>query len=343
MDHHDLTDAWMRVDVAQERARAWWCGSKGRRLNIMLVSLVVLALFFYMSFLSAPASFPDNDIVTIERGDSLNMVSENLKREHIVRSGVLLKAFVVLLRGQGNVFAGDYLFDRPESVITVARRITTGEFGLDPARISIPEGASVREMAVILDRRLPRFNPQIFIKNAVPLEGYLFPDTYFFLPNTTEEAVIETMLDNFKNKFAEIEEEFIAFGRPIEEVVVMASLLEKESHDFEDKQGIAGVLWERLRIGMPLQVDATFLYINGKSTFELTLDDLQGNESPYNTYKFKGLPPGPIASPGLDSLLAAVTPKEHDYLFYLADNNNVTYFSETYAEHLRKKRLYIGR
>ena len=131
------------------------------------------------------------------------------------------------------------------------------------------------------------------------------------------------------------------FNKPLDDVVVMASLLEKEANEFKDRRKIAGVLWKRLEIGMPLQVDATFVYFLGKNTFELTLADLQ-TESPYNTYINKGLPPTAIANPGLDSLRAAVTPDENDYFFYLADYDGVTHFSETYAEHLRKKRKYLG-
>ena len=122
----------------------------------------------------------------------------------------------------------------------------------------------------------------------------------------------------------------------------MASILEREAHDLEDRRMIADVLWRRLELGMPLQVDATFLYTLGKTTFDLTDADLEGDD-PYNTYVNKGLPPGPIGSPSLESILAAVTPIKSDYLYYLADKNNVTYYSETYEEHLQKKRKYLGR
>src|SRR3989344_2430003 len=103
---------------------------------------------------------------------------------------------------------------------------------------------------------------------------------------------------------------------------------------------IAGVLWNRLDEGMLLQVDAAFLYFLGKATFQLTTADLE-SDSPYNTYRYKGLTPGAIGNPSLNSILAAVTPVKHQYLYYLADKNGITHYSKTYAEHLRKKRLYI--
>ena len=121
----------------------------------------------------------------------------------------------------------------------------------------------------------------------------------------------------------------------------MASIVEREARDPEDRRMIAGVLWNRLSRGMALQVDVTFLYTIGKGTFQLTTKDLT-NDSPYNTYVHKGFPPTPIGSPSLDSLLAAAVPTKNSYLYYLADHSGVTYFSKTYQEHLRKKRLYLG-
>ena len=122
----------------------------------------------------------------------------------------------------------------------------------------------------------------------------------------------------------------------------MAWILEKEAHTTFDRRMIAGVLWRRLKIDMALQVDVAFLYSIGRSTFSLTNADLKDADDPYNTYVHKGLPPGPIGSPSLSSLRAAVTPIDEGFLFYLADGNNVTHYSKTYEEHLRKKALYLG-
>ena len=122
----------------------------------------------------------------------------------------------------------------------------------------------------------------------------------------------------------------------------MASLLEEEAATLEDRQIIAGILWRRMAAGMPLQVDAVFPYIIGKNSFELTTNDLK-TDSPYNTYTNRGLPPGPITNPGLDSILAAVTPQKTSYVYYLSDHDGNFHYSTTYEQHLQAKAKYLGR
>ena len=129
-------------------------------------------------------------------------------------------------------------------------------------------------------------------------------------------------------------------GKTLREVVIMASLLEKEAAKTEDRRMVAGILWKRISIGMPLQVDAVFPYIIGKNTFDLTRADLKV-DSPYNTYKYKGLPVGPIANPGLDSMVAAMTPVKSNYIFYLTDMQSKFHFSVTYAQHLANQKKYL--
>ena len=160
------------------------------------------------------------------------------------------------------------------------------------------------------------------------MEGYLFPDTYLFLPGAETEQIIGTMRDNFKKKAGDI----------AQDIVIMASLIEKEVPASDDRRIVSGILWKRLEIGMPLQVDAVFPYITGKR--EVLLDDLKIN-SPYNTYLYKGLPPGPIANPGLDAIEAARNPKETPYLYYISGKDGKTHFAKTYEEHLKNKEKYL--
>ena len=195
-------------------------------------------------------------------------------------------------------------------------------------------------MARMFGYYLERFDTSRFLEAAQPIEGFLFPDTYFFMPNTTDEQVVKAMRENFDTHVKLLSREIVAFGKPLEEVVIMASLLEREAHNTEDRRIIAGVLWNRIKRDMLLQVDAAFLYTLGKGTFDLTAADLKSDD-PYNTYVNKGLPPGAIGSPSLDSLRAAVTPVQHDYLFYLADHENVTHYAKTYEEHLANKGKYL--
>jgi len=120
----------------------------------------------------------------------------------------------------------------------------------------------------------------------------------------------------------------------------MASIIEKESLNGDERQIVSGILWKRISLGMPLQVDATFLYINGKASAELTKDDLN-IDSPYNTYRNKGLPPGPINNPGLDAIVAALYPKDSPYLYYLHDKKGKVHYAKTFNEHVANKRKYL--
>ena len=196
-------------------------------------------------------------------------------------------------------------------------------------------------MARIFSSRLMRVSEERFSELARGEEGYLFPDTYFFLPNASEENIIHAMRQNFDSQIQKIAGEIVSFGKPLSEIVIMASLLEKEARTHDDRRLIAGVLWRRLTLHMPLQVDAAFLYILGKNTFQLTNVDLK-TDSPYNTYRYTGLPIGPINSPSMSALRAAATPIDRGYIYYLADLSGITHYSKTYQEHLRKKSLYLG-
>ncbi len=148
------------------------------------------------------------------------------------------------------------------------------------------------------------------------------------------------MHQTFKKRIATLTSEVEKFGKPVSEIVILASLLEEEASTSEDRRIVSGILWKRLSMGMLLQVDATFQYINGKGSLELTLDDLK-IDSPYNTYKYKGLPPTPISNPGLDSIRAAVIPTKTNYLYYLSERDGTMHYATTFAEHLRNKARYL--
>ncbi|KKW19452.1 MAG: Aminodeoxychorismate lyase [Parcubacteria group bacterium GW2011_GWA2_51_10] len=317
-----------------------WREHANRRTIITLVLFGAIALYAYLSIIRPPDNFPIAILVTVEENMPLTAVAEMLEEGGVVRSSFALRFVVAATGHEQNVRAGDYLFKEPKDLFSVARAISIGAFGLEPLRIRIPEGATTKDMEKIFSLQLQRFDEENFRVLAFPLEGFLFPDTYFFLPNATEELVVRTMRQNFDTHIVELEEEIAAFGRPLPEVVTMASLLEKEARKYEDRRKIAGVLWNRLDKGMLLQVDAAFLYTLGRTTYDLSTEDL-ASDTPYNTYRYKGLPPGPIGSPSIDSLRAAIDPAKHSYLYYLADRKGTTYYSKTYEEHLQKKRRYI--
>ena len=298
--------------------------------------LVVFGYFFW----NYPTNFPINTLVSVEKGVTIRQTADFLEQKNFITSPFWFIALNRALSGGRGVLAGDYFFGRPQNLFTISRRLARGDFGLTPVVVFIPEGSSVKEIAVILGKTLPSFDEEEFIKKAKDKEGYLFPDTYHFPQNIKPNAVIEAMEKNFNDKIVALNEKISAFGKPLKEVMVMASLLEEEARKLETKQMIAGILWKRLKMDMPLQVDASFQYVNGKNSFTLTTEDL-ATDSPYNTYTRKGLPPGPITNPGLDSILAAVTPTESKYLFFLTDKNGVMRYAVTHAQHVANKEKYL--
>ncbi|MBI2618424.1 endolytic transglycosylase MltG [Candidatus Kaiserbacteria bacterium] len=328
-----------RARFAYLCSKALFFGTRKRKTVFFAALFILYAAYF--NFFTAPASFPVGHIVTIEKGMTIEDIGVLLQSEDVIRSSVLFRISTMLLNGERNAHAGDYYFEKQAGVFPIAFRITHGEFGLEQIIVRIPEGFTVKEIAGKLSSSLDTFDGQLFISLAKADEGYLFPDTYHFLPNVSEQEVFRVMKETFNRRMESIASEIEAFGKPRDSVVIMASILEREAHDAETKRKIAGVLWSRIALGMPLQVDASFVYILGKGTAELSLDDLK-IDSPYNTYLYAGLPPGPISNPGLDSLRAAVTPIESNYLYYLADKNGVTHFSETFEEHKRKKVEFLN-
>jgi len=315
-------------------------------LKIASVGLIIIFIFgiFYGLFWRSPRPFPDQALVTIERGESLTQVANSFEDQHIILSSFWLKAVVVLMGGQKKVVAGDYYFPSAVSVFRVALMIHSGEFGLIAKKITLPEGTSSFEMANILEKQLPHFSTQDF-ENEVKdnnYEGYLFPDTYFFMPNTKADDAIGMMRENFTRQIEPYQNDILKSKKSLDDIIKVASIIEKEANgSIEAKRIVSGILWKRLRLGMPLQVDSPFVYYNGKNSFTLTKDDMKENE-PYNTYVNKGLPPTAISNPGIESIKAAIAPTNTDYLYFLSDKNGGMHYSTTFAEHKTNRGLYLN-
>jgi len=312
-----------------------------RYFGLAVLGAFIILIIGYFAIFTAPRDFPSGTLVSIEKGMTLGEISTRFEERSVIHSPVLFSALVRMIAGDGGALAGDYYFPIPESVWGAAVRITRGEYGLDPVRVVIPEGATIVEISEVLDWKLPSFPARTFLKLTEGKEGFLFPDTYFFLPNVEPKQVIEVMKDNFDSRIADLSEEIVFSGKNIEEIITMASILEKEALTYEDKEIISGILWKRISIGMPLQVDAPFVYGIGKNTFDLTKTDLI-TDTPYNTYTNKGLPPGPIANPGLDSIVAALRPVETPYFFYLSDRKGNMHYGRDFEEHKRNRVRFLN-
>jgi UPF0755 protein len=313
--------------------------SKPSRLFLLLT--IVIVLFSIIAMCSQPPlSFPTASVLEVKQGATLTSVSRTLKEGGFIRSKTLFKSYATLLAGDTGVKAGSYWFPRPQTAYELAQRLVEGREEQAPVVLTVPEGSSVADIARIATKEMPAFDAKAFLALAKGKEGYLFPDTYHVSAHVTPEALINAMEENFTDKVLSIESQRQEFGGKLEDVITMASILEGEARLPETRQIVAGILWKRLSIGMPLQVDTTFKYINGKTSEELTLADL-AIDSPYNTYKYKGLPPTPISNPGLGAILAAVTPTPTDYFYFLTDKDGVMHYAKTLAEHAANKAKYL--
>jgi len=318
-------------------------GFRGGRRRLLLASLLgvlFLVAALWQVFAAAPSNFPLDTLVRVQKGTSISQASNELEEKGVVGSSLMLKVLVKIFGGSRGVTAGDYVFHTPKNVFGVARSLISGAYGVELRKITIPEGTNVTQIAGMLDTFLIDFDAEAFIAKAKPFEGYLFPDTYYFYENASPDTVIETMRNNFEIQLKEVAPQIAAYGRDLDDVIIMASLIEEEARTNETRRTIAGILWKRLDKGMPLQVDAVFQYLIGKGSADLTLDDLALN-SPYNTYTHKGLPPGPITNPGLNAIINTVTPIATPYYFYLSDEDGEMHYAATFELHKRNKERYI--
>jgi UPF0755 protein len=311
-----------------------------RKKRVYGVLVSVLIVFIYGLFFLAPPQFPVGKVITISEDASTAATIEQLKDENIIGSEIVLKALLRITGSDRNIHAGKYLFSEPVGVGTVYYRITNGVSGIPVVRVTFPEGVTAREMGEILKTRIKGYDSETFVSLAKPYEGYLFPDTYALYGDISPQDLIELLRETFVLKTKDLQEEVATSGHSLEEIVIMASLLEKEAKSTEDRQIVSGILWSRIRGEMALQVDAVFGYIKNQDTYHPSLDDLEV-DSPYNTYLHRGLPPGAIANPGLDALLAALRPIETDYVYYLTGTDGTMHYAETFEEHKANRERYL--
>ncbi len=306
----------------------------------LFVVLVILFVSFIRSRIAAPAEFPVPYQLTIETGQTLFSISRELADAKAIRSPRVFEIFMVALGSEKRVSDGVYYFDRPASALEIALRISGRQFGIDRKRVTFPEGFSTKQIGDRLGATFEGFDTTLFMTLAKGNEGYLFPDTYGFFPSVTPDFVVATLKRNFTSQLAPLQEDIKSSGRTQAEIITMASIIEKEARGTSDRALISGILWKRLDQGIALQVDAPFLYILGKESKDLTAKDLATN-SPYNTYRNKGLPPGPINNPGLAAIMAAIYPEQSPYLFYLHDADGEIHYGRTYAEHKKNIATYL--
>lgn len=286
--------------------------------------------------------------ITVKQGMTADDIGKLLYEKGIINNVFTFRLFARMHSMESSLKAGEYSFSPAMSTNEIVARLSAG--GISERQLTIPEGYTVEQIAKLLKEKNIG-DPEKF-KNAArknPLypgdpsnsknikfeaEGFIFPDTYKISSNTTEEQLLEIMMREFNNKFTPaMKERAKELGLTVRDIIILASLVEKEAQIDQDRPVIAGVFLNRLKQGMPLQSCATIQYILGYPKPELTVQDTE-IVSPYNTYQHVGLPPGPIANPGIASIRAALYPEKTDYLYFVADKQGKHHFSRTYGEHL---------
>jgi UPF0755 protein len=291
--------------------------------------------------------------VTVAKGATVVQVGEELEQQGLIRSAQLFR----WIGRDSTLKPGVYEFRPNETPAGILRRLEKGDIAT--VKVTFPEGFTLRRMADRLAREGMIASPDGFLKLVTEqgdsqkadfplpknLEGYLFPETYRFPVGVDERAIAQEMLANFERRVVDgLDAELKKSRRSLAEVVNVAAMIEKEAEADEDRPLIAGVIYNRLKKGMRLQIDATVQYARGVHEKRLLFSHLEV-DSPYNTYKHAGLPAGPICNPGLPSLEAAITPKPSNYLFYVyaQDGTGRHLFAPTYEEHLKNVAIFKKR
>ena len=295
----------------------------------------------------------------IKNGDSVQEITANLQSENLISDMDFFKFYVWQKKISGKLQAGNYELSPSMSIPEIANLFIEGKIKSNKISITIPEGFSNKEIG----KRLAEnglIEKEIFINfneiNSLDLlryeflqdkpenaglQGYYFPDTYEYYKDSSLEDITKKMLDNFNKKLSpELRGEIKKQNKSIFETLILASIIEKEAGFAEDMGKVSSVFHNRLEIDYPLESDATINYITESGRSRSTYEDLQ-IDSPYNTYKYAGLPPTPICNPGLNAIKAAIYPEETGYFFFLTPSDRKAIFSKTYPEHLKNQSKYL--
>lgn len=283
--------------------------------NLPLI-VIFLCLFIYYTMF-APLSNKDV-IIHISSGQSVSFISEKLKSENAIRSEFMLKVFIKILKSGKGIVSGDYLISKGTPVWRVAWQVSRGHHNLDPIKVTIREGLTNEEVASILADKLAGFRKDLFLSGTAGKQGYLFPDTYFFFPLDTADEIVDKLSNNFDNKMRTISSSLNESEKSLNDIIIMASILEGEANGKEDIYIISGILWKRIKLGMPLQVDVD-----------------------KTTYKEKGLPSEPLNNPGLLAIKAALAPESSPFLYYLHSDDGTAYFAKSFEEHKSNIKRYL--
>ncbi len=305
-------------------------------LFLTTLTFVYLNIFIPVNAVQYPV------IVEVVKGESLSSVSEKLYDKKIIKNKFIFKNFIKLLRQDSRIQLGEYSYHRPMNTIEILNKLVSGRFEYIPVIITIKEGEDYRTLLEKIYVKFKNISAQYTEEQLLEIlkskEGYLFPETYNFPPFAT----LDDIFTKIDEEFVKRTQKYNQSAEDLSRTIIIASILEKEVPKPIDMRMVSGIIQNRLKKGMPLQMDSTLGYITNKASLELTVDDLK-QDSPYNTYKVKGLPSGPIGNPGDVAIEAAINPDKNDYLFFLSGPDGVNHYAKSYAEHLKNRRLYLNK
>jgi len=307
---------------------------------IFSLMFLMVILFFTAAYFPPEENSSIQKIVNIPSGSNAREIVLILEENNIIRkNNYIFRILIKLSKLEERLKYGEYNLSPAMNMLQILDKLVRGEVIL--YRITIPEGYTYTQIAELLNKKeiIERESFINLVKDSKKSwEGYLFPDTYEVPKRYGSENMLKLLLSNFNyvvDKKLKDKAEEIGFS--MDEIITLASIIEKEAKFSEEKRKISSVFHNRLKKDMKLQSCATIQYILENPKEKLEESDLK-IDSPYNTYLYKGLPPGPICNPGLDSIIAALEPAEEDYLYFVLGENGRHIFSKTYQEHLRNKK-----
>jgi UPF0755 protein len=327
-------------------------------IGILIIVIFILPIVRYNSFLNSPAAQKNKAVqVKIAKGMNSTTILDKLYDNGLLTSKLMSKVYLKISGDAKDFKAGVYKFNYKMTPLEIFGMLKTHEIDLNYVKFTIPEGYNTRQIAEKMVKaglindieelyrcfKYEKFNYKFLDKlpqnRMYAFEGYLFPDTYEFEKGMTVRYMVDEMLGRFNLVYSRLKPQFVKNKLSIDEIIIVASMIEKEAMIDADRAKIAAVIYNRLKINMRLQIDATVQYALDKHKSVLYLRDLKV-DSPYNTYKYKGLPEGPISNPGVKSMEAALNPEKNDYIYYVAkgDGSWGHLFTDSYKEFLKAKK-----
>jgi UPF0755 protein len=337
-------------------------------LTLILVTGLVMVIYYFTKVNRAATDDSHEVVFVVEKGSNTRAIASNLDEQDIISNKNIFIIYVKLHDAGNKIQAGEYVLNSNMTIAEIVDVLTLGKVSSQSARVTLIEGKTNDQIAQELEKKNVAAARDFLLAITddaytfkykdfgikFNYQGFLFPDTYQFAKDVTVKEVVQKMLTNFESKFTDkmlgdIEKQ----NRTLGDAIILASIIEKEvgrnkenitAADIEkmkqERRNVASVFYNRLEIGMGLESDATVNYITGKSDRSVSIEDTKIN-SPYNTYRVKGLPPTPISNPGLDSIMAAIYPADTNYLFFLNSPDGTAYYATTLAGHNENREKYL--